>query len=409
MLVLTLNAGSSTQKCCLWRLPDHSLWQAQADWTQQPGHVVVHLSTHDTVQNLVWEETERSQVLRRLLATLTDGERAVLSDLSDIDAVAHRVVHGGCLYTEPTRVTPQVIVQIRALAELAPLHNPVNAAGIEAMEQVLGSGIPQVAVFDTAFHQTLPAAAYTYPIPKSWTARGMRRYGFHGISHRYVAEQTGQVLERDWTSLNLITAHLGNGCSLAAIRGGQSVDTTMGYTPLDGVMMGTRPGALDPGLLLHWWRQGHTLAQVDHLLHHESGLLGVSGVGADLRQVLAGQSAGDPDCDLAIQVYVQRLRAGIGAMLASVGALDALVFTAGVGENSPLIRALVCQDWPCLGMELDQGLNATTFGQDRLISAAGSRVAVVVIHTREDLAMAQACGAVLGFPAVSVTPRSDTD
>ena len=394
MIVLTLNAGSSSQKCCLFSPDGDVLWQALADWTQIPDQVVVRVQVPGHEQRWTSPDLERRSVLEQMLASLHQGKTAVLPNLQAIEAVAHRVVHGGSQYHQAVRITPAVLATIRDLSALAPLHNPLNAQGIDAITEILGSEIPQVAVFDTAFHQTLPAAAYTYPIPGIWRERGIRRYGFHGISHQYVAKQTGHILGQDWQTLNLITCHLGNGCSLAAVRQGRCVDTTMGFTPLDGIMMGTRPGSLDPGILLYWWQQGLSLEEVERLLNRESGLKGVSGVGADLRQVLAGVEAGDPACTLAMEVYVHRLRAGIGAMLASLGSLDALVFTAGVGENSPLIRQRACQDW--LGIHLDPDLNQRTLGCDQIISTPGSRVHVVVIHTQEDREMAAQCRCLLG-------------
>ncbi|MEN9240561.1 MAG: acetate kinase [Thermostichales cyanobacterium SZTDM-1c_bins_54] len=396
MLVLTLNAGSSTQKCCLFDADDSLLWQAVADWTQVPDQVVVRVQVPGAERRWHTSERDRRAVLEQMLAALTTGETAAIPSLAAVGAVAHRVVHGGSRYCQATLVTAEVLGAIRELSALAPLHNPLNAEGIAAMGEMLGAGIPQVAVFDTAFHQTLPPAAYTYGIPRWWREQGVRRYGFHGISHQYVAQRAGVVLGRDWRDLHLITCHLGNGCSLAAVRQGQCVDTTMGLTPLDGIVMGTRPGSLDPGILLQWWRQGLSLEQVDHLLNRECGLKGLSGLSSDLRQVLAGVEAGDPDCQLAVDVFVHRLRAGIGAMLASLGSLDVLVFTAGIGENSPLVRQRACAGW--LGIELDTDLNQRTFAADRVISREGSRVQVLVIHTQEELALAQQARQLLAAP-----------
>ncbi|MFQ3679985.1 MAG: acetate/propionate family kinase, partial [Pseudanabaenaceae cyanobacterium] len=260
MAILVLNSGSSSHKCALFGDGPRPLWQGLIDWTLVPGQAVVKVQG----QSETWEG-DRATVLQRLLGTL---------DLAAIQAVGHRVVHGGTRYTESVVVTAAVREAIRALIPLAPAHNPANLEGIELLSGLL-PGVPQVAVFDTAFHSTLPAAAATYPIPYEFWEQGLRRYGFHGISHRYCQERAAAILGR--RDLRVVTCHLGNGCSLAAAVGGVCQDTTMGFTPLEGLMMGTRSGSIDPGLILHWWRQGKTLEEVDRLLNRESGLKGIFG------------------------------------------------------------------------------------------------------------------------------------
>lgn len=280
---------------------------------------------------------------------------------------------------------------IADLAALAPAHNPANLEGIEALEQILGTEVPQIAVFDTAFHTQMPLFAAIYPGPYEWFEQGIRRYGFHGISHQYCAQRAAQILGRELKELRLITCHLGNGCSLAAIRDGHSVDTTMGFTPLDGLMMGSRSGSVDPGILIHLMRQeGYTADKLEQLLNLASGLKGISGVSEDMRQIMAAIAQGNQRAQLALDIYVHRLRSGICAMLASLGGLDALIFTAGVGENSPTIRAAACEAFEFLGLKLDPEKN-TRLPDDRDIATADSTLRVLVIHTQEDWAIAQEC------------------
>ena len=308
-----------------------------------------------------------------------------------IDAVGHRIVHGGSRFRDTIRITPDVKNGIAQTAEIAPAHNRHELAGIEAAQRMFGVQMPQFAVFDTAFHATLPQESYVYPGPYEWIARGIRRYGFHGISHQYTSRRAAQVLNRDPESLSLITCHLGNGCSLAAIRNGQSIDTTMGFTPLDGLMMGTRSGSVDPGILFYLQKHsGVTADDLDATLNNNSGLLGLSGNSGDMREIEKSLDQLDPRATLAFDVYIHRLRGGIGAMLASLNGADAIVFTAGVGENSARVRAATCRALGFLGVRLDASRNAKPDG-DCEISAADSSVKVLVIHTREEWEIAQQC------------------
>ena len=305
--------------------------------------------------------------------------------------VGHRIVHGGAKYQQSMWINAEVKAEIDRLSIFAPIHNPANLAGINAIEQILDKKIPQIAVFDTAFHAQLPPAAYTYPIPYELTDRGIRRYGFHGISHQYCAQRAAHILGRDLSSLKLITCHLGNGCSLAAFQGGHSVDTTMGFTPLEGLMMGTRSGSIDPGILIHLLRHfNYTVDELDHLLNHSSGLLGVSGVSNDMRQIISEIEQGNDRSKLAFDLFIHRLRSGIGAMLASLGGVDALVFTAGIGENSAEVRSVTCDAFHWLGLSLNPDLNLTAIS-DRDIANHESQMRVLVIHTEEDWAIAQEC------------------
>jgi acetate kinase len=401
MKILVLNAGSSSQKSCLYDLPDDRLpedplepvWDGFVDWTHHQGFAEVRVKT--ATGGVLKEEiqtTDRPAVVQHLMNTLWQGETKVIEGPGEIAAVGHRVVHGGDKYRERVQITPDVKATIAELAVFAPVHNPANLEGIETTEQILESTIPQIAVFDTAFHAHLPPPAYTYPIPYRFLEQGIRRYGFHGISHQYCAHRAAQLLNRDLKDLRLITCHLGNGCSVAAIQNGVSIDTTMGFTPLEGIMMGSRSGSVDPGILIHLLRRGecNTVDELDKMLNRASGLQGVSGVSADLRQVMSAIADGNEQAKLALDTYIHRLRAGIGSMLASLEGLDALVFTAGVGENSAPVRAATCQNFAFLGLKLDSDKNnAHPIDQD--IAATDSTVNVLVIHTQEDWAIAQEC------------------
>ncbi|MGB8691728.1 MAG: acetate kinase [Microcoleus sp.] len=398
MKILVLNAGSSTLKSCLYELNDvlpdrplQPLWSAQIDWTHQQGiaELKVKTATGDRLEEEFASES-RTDAISRMLETLWKGKTQTINDLTEIDIVGHRVVHGGQEYRQSTLISPDVKEAIARLSVFAPVHNPVNLEGIEAIENILPN-VPQIAVFDTAFHAQLAPAAFVYPGPYEWLENGIRRYGFHGISHQYCARQAADILGRDLSDLRLISCHLGNGCSLAAIRGGVSVDTTMGFTPLEGLMMGSRSGSIDPGILIHLLKQSNfTAEKLDDLLNRNSGLKGISGVSSDMRQLVQAITQGNQRAQLALDIYIHRLRAGIGAMLASLGGLDALIFTAGVGENSPVVRAAACEAFGFIGLKLDGEKNQHS-PVDRDIAAVDSAVRVLVIHTQEDWEIAREC------------------
>lgn len=400
MKILVLNSGSSSQKASLYEIerdvpqnPPAATWEGKIEWNQGDAQFRVRTSQGANLQKRV-KVTSRAEVVEDLLETLWSGEARVVSSPSEINAAGHRVVHGGQEFTQPTLITPQVKAAIAGMSASAPLHNRAELEGIDTLEKKLGA-IPQVAVFDTSFHSQLPDAAAVYPGPYEWVSRGIRRYGFHGINHQYCAERTSQLLGRDLHSLKLVTCHLGNGCSLAAIHGGRSIDTTMGFTPLDGLMMGTRSGAVDPGILTYLMREDHLSAeQLDNLLNTKSGLLGISGSSSDMRQVIAEMNAGNSRARLAFDIFVHRLQLGIGAMIAALGGLDALVFTAGIGENSPEVRAAACAKFGFAGVKLDSARNAQGSG-DQDISPPGSPVPVFVIRAQEDWAIARACSLLL--------------
>jgi acetate kinase len=396
MKILVLNSGSSSQKSCLYdigkTLPEHPpapAWEGKIEWDGNQADVQVRNSQGAQLKDRV-QVTSRSDAIDRLLDTLWNGKLRVVSVPSEIDVAGHRIVHGGREFENATAITPEVKSAIARMSVFAPLHNRAELDGIEIIEKRFGE-VLQVAVFDTGFHSRLPDAAAVYPGAYEWLAKGIRRYGFHGINHQYCAERTSQLLGKDLRSLKLVTCHLGNGCSLAAIRGGRSVDTTMGFTPLEGLMMGTRSGSVDPGILTYLMRQGLlTGQQLDDLLNTKSGLLGISGISGDMRQVVAAMKDGHPRAKLAFEIFVHRLQAGIGAMLAVLNGIDVLVFTAGIGENSPEVRAAACANFGFLGLKLDAAKNAQS-SADQDISLSDSAVRVLVVRAQEDWAIARDC------------------
>jgi len=398
MNILVLNAGSSSQKMALYHLthplPDRAappLWEAKLDWSYHAEKCEIKIKTHQDVN--VQESiamVDRSLVLSEVLDRLYSGSTRVIQGLDEIDIVGHRVVHGGRDYRESIVIDEQVKAEIDRLSSFAPIHNPANLADIITIEKRLGN-IPQVAVFDTAFHSDLPDVAKVYPLPYEWYEKGIQRYGFHGISHEYCAHRSAELLNRNLQDLRLIICHLGNGCSLSAVRNGKSIDTTMGFTPLEGLMMGRRSGSIDPGILIYLLREEHyTVEQLDHLLNYESGLQGLSGQSGDMRQILAAIAQHNSRARLAFEVYIYRLRAYIGAMLANLGGLDALVFTAGVGEHQPLVRSAVCEGLGFLGIQIDADRNLTQ-AIDQMISPEESPIKVLVVKTQEDWAIALEC------------------
>ena len=313
---------------------------------------------------------------------------AALADFADPTAVGHRIVHGGTRFARSVRIDSEVERGLRALVDLAPLHQPKSLAMLDAIRLALPD-LPAVACFDTAFHASIPAAAATYALPSEWRRRWeLRRYGFHGLSHAYASRRTAEILERPIEDLRIVTCHLGAGASLAAVAGGRSVDTTMGFTPLEGLVMATRSGSVDPGLVL--WLEEHAgmpPAELASTLEHRSGLLGLAGTD-DMRVVLSQAGAGEPAAELALSVYIHRLRGAIAAMAAAMGGLDAIVFTGGVGEHAPAVRALAARDLAFLGIRIDDERNAAD-GEDREIGADGAPVRALVVTAREDLQMAR--------------------
>lgn len=400
MKILVLNSGSSSQKTCLFDLsdplpdvPPKPIWEGKIEWRENRATLEVRTpSGRLSKQDL--KRGERAAATAQLLQALVSGETGVLAQLSQIHAVGHRIVNGGREHSRPTRITPEVKAAIEKMAVFAPLHNRVELEGIALIEKECGT-VPQVAVFDTGFHNSLSEAAAIYPGPYEWALRGIRKFGFHGINHQYCAERAAQMLGKDATGLKLVTCHLGNGCSLAAIRGGKSIDTTMGFTPLDGLMMGTRSGSVDPGILTFLLREGRTDGKaLDETLNTKSGLSGISGVSGDMREIVAAMHGGNERAGLAFDMFVHRLRAGMGSMLVALNGIDAFVFTAGIGENSPEVRAAACSHFTFLGLALDGAKNAAAHS-DQDIAATESKVRVLVVRAQEDWAIAKECWTLL--------------
>lgn len=328
-------------------------------------------------------------------AATPEAVRDAIADLGAIDATGHRVVHGGTAFVEPVRVGDAIVERLSALSELAPLHQPRSIAALQAVRTIL-PGVPHVACFDTAFHAGIPAAAATYAIPRAWRERWpLRRFGFHGLSHAYAARRSAELIGRPPEELRIVSCHLGAGASLTAIRHGRSVDTTMGFTPLEGLVMATRSGSVDPGLVL--WLQEHGGLSVEAIadgLEHRSGLAGLAGTD-DMREILAAAATGHDAAQLALDVYLHRLRAGVAAMAAALGGLDVLAFTGGVGENAAELRARALDGLGFLGLSVDRGRNEGG-SADREIGAEGGRVRVLVIASREDLEIARGVRLVVG-------------
>ncbi len=384
MNALLFNAGSSSLKSTLMRLETGEvLARGACDWAGTEPHAEFAFGTAAPIQEQV-ESRGYGQAVDRFLQDLVAS--GAVTSLDEVHAVGHRIVHGGP-FRSAVRITDEVRRRIGELIDLAPLHNPPSLETLAAAERALPQP-PHIATFDTAFHATLPPEAYTYPVPAAWTEEwGIRRYGFHGLSHSYCVQRAAELLSRSPAELKIVSCHLGHGCSVAAIDGGLSRDTTMGYTPLEGLMMGTRSGSLDPGVLLHvQTAHGLSAGDLETILNRQSGLLGVSRISGDMRSVLAAASAGDPAAQLAIGIYVHRIRQAIGSMAASLGGIDALVFTAGVGEHSAPIRSAVCERLGFLGVQLAPDRNAAAHS-DAVISERGSYVTVLVITCREDLSM----------------------
>jgi acetate kinase len=388
MKILAINAGSSSLKFTLFEMPERrALAGGQVERIGQAGSLLSYEAGDGALKEPCKAASHR-EALHILMDHLLADRTGAVSGLEEISAVGHRVVHGGPL-SESVLVDGDVEAIIREYATLAPLHNPYNLAGVQAAREML-PGKPQVAVFDTAFHASMPRQAFLYAVPYSlYEERHVRVYGFHGTSHRYVTHRAAEMLGAPVEALSLITLHLGNGCSAAAVKRGRSVDTSMGMTPLQGLVMGTRSGDVDVGLLFFltdWLNM--TPAEVYDMLNRRSGLLGLSGVSNDVRELLKAVEAGDERADIALDVFAYRARKYIGAYMAVLGKLDAIVFTAGIGENCPELRKRICAGLEGLGIILDPRRNVEAIGKAAAISAADSPVSILVVPTDEALQIA---------------------
>jgi acetate kinase len=386
MKVLVINAGSSSVKYQLYQMPGATvlakglverIGNKGSRLTQKAGG-----QTHEIEKTVAGHE----QAMDLILTTLVDPEFGVLKDVSEIASVGHRVVHGGEEFSDSMLIDDSVIASIEKFADLAPLHNPSNLTGIRASQH----GLPdakQVACFDTAFHTTIPEVAYLYALPyELYEKYRVRRYGFHGISHCYVARRAVDLMGKD--SANIITCHLGNGCSITAVKNGKSIDTSMGLTPLEGLVMGTRCGDIDPAILFFLADKGYSVEELNTLCNNKSGLLGISGQSNDMRNLSELAAAGDKRAQLAIDIFAYRIRKYIGTYTAVLGTVDAVVFTGGIGENNPDLRTQICAEQVQIGIKIDADKNADASSKERLISTNDSRVQVFVIATDEEAAIA---------------------
>jgi acetate kinase len=391
-MVLVINAGSSSIKFELFAMPAETvLASGLVERIGAPGSRLVWHAGSEAERRVIEDPIEdHAAGLALVLSVLCGGADAPLERLDQIAAVGHRVVHGGEAFARTVLIDAAVEAAVEACVPLAPLHNPPNLLGIRVARAAL-PGVPQVAVFDTAFHQSMPPRAFHYALPRElYDQHGVRRYGFHGTSHRFVAQRAAALLHRPLGELNLISCHLGNGASVCAIQAGRSVDTSMGMTPLEGLIMGTRCGDLDPAVPLFLQRQlGMDVQDVDHLLNKDSGMAGLSGLGNDLREIELAAADGDGRALEALEAYTYRIRKYIGAYSAALGRVDALIFTAGVGENSDTVRRMVLEGLELLGYAMDAERNRGLRGREADISAARSRARVLVIPTDEELLIAR--------------------
>lgn len=390
MKILVLNSGSSSLKYQLFDMTDESvLAKGLVERIGLEGSLLTHRPANKEKQVINTDIPDHTTAIQLVLDALTNPDYGVISSMDEIGAVGHRIVHGGSVFTETTIINDEVVAEIEKLIPLAPLHNPPGIAGIKACRSILPN-VPQVAVFDTAFHQSMPEVSYIYGLPYEYFEKyGIRRYGFHGTSHRYVSHRAAEILGEPLEDLKMITCHLGNGSSIAAIDKGKVMDTTMGFTPLEGLMMGTRSGNVDPAIISFIMeKENLTIKEVDELLNKKSGFLGVSGVSSDLRNVEEAASEGNYRAQLAIDMFYQKIVRFIGAFVAEINGIDVLVFTAGIGENSPQMREAVCDKLEFLCLFIDKEKNKFR-GEEREISRPGSKVKVFVIPTNEELMIAR--------------------
>lgn len=390
MKVLVINCGSSSLKYQLIDMNnEESICQGLVERIGIEGSVLTQkVSGKDKYIVKVPMESHKDAI-KIVLEALIDKDNGVISSMDEISAVGHRVVHGGEKYSNSVVIDEVVLNSIRECIALAPLHNPPNIIGIEACKELMPN-VPMVAVFDTAFHQTMPKESYICPLPyELYEKFGIRKYGFHGTSHKYVSNKVAEVMNKNIEDLKIVTCHLGNGCSLAAIKGGKSIDTSMGFTPLAGVMMGTRSGSIDPSVISFLIEeQGYTIEQVDEILNKKSGVLGLSGISSDFRDVRSAAEQGNERAQLALDIFHYKVRAQIAAYAGIMGGVDVIVFTAGIGENAALTREESLKGLEFFGFELDEEKNKVA-GEIREISKDGSKVKVYVIPTNEELMIAR--------------------
>ncbi len=389
MKILVLNCGSSSIKYQLVDMANNA--QVMAKGLLERIGLEMGEFTHKWNGQKHYEQLpipNHTEGIKIVLKALTDDKIGVIKDLKEIGAVGNRVAHGGEIFKESCLVTDKVIEQIKSLEHLAPLHTPGNLAGIYAMREVL-PGVPQAVVFDTAFHSTLPPKTFLYGLPyEMYEKYGIRRYGFHGTSHKFVAEKAAKMIGKDWHDLKIISCHLGSGASIAAIDHGKSFDTTMGMTALEGLIMGSRCGDVDPGVILYLMDQGYDSKALTKLLYKQSGLIGISGDKQDMRDIRAGRDAGDERATYAFDMFALRVKRYIGGYMAEMGGCDLLLFTGGIGENAWFMRRPILEGLECLGIKIDFSKNDNVMGEDVILSTPDSKVATVVVTTDEEYVIA---------------------
>ncbi len=391
MLILVVNAGSSSLKYQLLDMKDESvLAKGNCDRIGIDGHIA-HKTSDGRSYNADCNFPTHTEAFMELVKVLTTGDAAVIKSMDEISAVGHRIVQGAEVFSETTLVTDEVIEQIDALRELAPVHNHAHALALRACKSVMPASVPQAVVFDTAFHQTMPEKAFMYGFPyEDYETYHVRKYGFHGTSHRFVSAALAEAMGKDLKDLKIISCHLGNGSSITAVQGGKSIDTTMGFTPLDGVLMGTRCGAVDPSAVTFLMeKHGFTPAEMSDYMNKRSGFLGVSGVGSDNRDVTEAAEHGNKRAQLAKDILVYEIKKDIGAFAAAMNGVDAILFTGGIGENAPDVRECVCAEMDFLGIKIDTVMNAGVKGKLAKVSQSDSAVQVWVVPTNEELLIAR--------------------
>ncbi len=390
MKIFVVNCGSSSLKYQFIDMEGESVFaKGLVERIGLDGSLLKHTPANGETVEINENIPDHTTAIKMVLDALLDNEHGVIKTVDEIDAVGHRVVHGGERFTDSTLITGEVLAGIERCSELAPLHNPPNICGIKACIKLMPS-VPQVAVFDTAFHQTIPKMAYIYGLPyELYQKYGVRRYGFHGTSHKYVAQVAASMMGEHMTDLRIITCHLGNGASLTAIKYGKSVDTSMGFTPLEGLVMGTRSGEVDPAIVPFIMEKEHMdIHEVEEYLNRRSGILGISGRSSDFRDLEAAAAEGDERSQLAIDIFAYRVKKYIGGYASALGGVDAIVFTAGLGENSPSMRDKICSGLEYLGTRIDPDRNQTR-GKAQEISVPRSSVKIFVIPTNEELVIAR--------------------
>ncbi|HEY4755374.1 MAG TPA: acetate kinase [Ignavibacteriaceae bacterium] len=387
MRILVLNCGSSSIKYQFINTDEKvTLAKGIVDRIGMSGAVLSHTRYDGDTIKIVGEILDHTMGIEYVLGVMLSKNHGVIDDKDDIDAVGHRVVHGGETFSGSVLITNEVVRVLQDNIELAPLHNPPNIKGIQAVTRLL-PGKPQVGVFDTSFHLKMPPKAFLYGIPyELYKKHKIRRYGFHGTSHRFVSQRAAEILGKKFDELKIVTAHLGNGCSMAAVDRGHSVDTTMGFTPLEGLLMGTRSGDLDPSLILYiMGKEGLSLSEAGTLLNKHSGLIGISGESSDMREILTAVKEDHKRSKYAFEIFCYRIKKYLGAYAAAMGGLDAFVFTGGIGENSSEVRKEVCSNLEFLGIKIDDAKNQNS---EEVISVDGGKVAVLKIPTDEELVIA---------------------